>query len=298
MEGASADGTRFVLALMLSIHKGINFLFLVKVFSMDREFAYTDADFKKVRSELRAFAGINLADSKVSLVYSRLAPRVRKLGLNSVKQYLSYLESHPAEQESFINALTTNLTSFFREPHHFELLHEFIQSGEQCEKIWCAASSTGEEPYSIAMTVVKSLGRFDAPIKIVASDIDSSVLNKASNGVYSIDKIEAIANKKNFFLRGKGPNTGMARVVPELRNLIEFKQVNLLDSNYPIKSGMDVIFCRNVMIYFDKETQVQILEKLLEKLRPGGLYIAGHSENFNHLGHLMTPVGRTAYRKV
>lgn len=265
---------------------------------MDREFAYTDADFNKVRAELRALAGINLADSKVSLVYSRLAPRVRKLGLNSVKQYLAYLEKHPPEQESFINALTTNLTSFFREPHHFDLLEEFILSGEKCEKVWCAASSTGEEPYSIAMTLVKAFGRFDAPARIVASDIDSSVLAKASNGVYPLDRVEGISDKKTFFLKGKGANNGMAKVVPQLRNLIEFKQVNLLDKSYPIPTGLDVIFCRNVMIYFDKETQVQILEKLLEKLRPGGLYIAGHSENFNHLGHLITPVGRTAYRKV
>ncbi len=265
---------------------------------MDREFAYTDADFNKVRAELRALAGINLADSKISLVYSRLAPRVRKLGLNSVKNYLSYLETHPDEQEHFINALTTNLTSFFREPHHFEMLKEFIQSGEKCERIWCAASSTGEEPYSIAMTLVEAFGRFDVTSKIVASDIDSNVLNKASQGVYPIEKVDPISNKKSFFLKGKAHNQGSAKVVPQLRNLIEFRQVNLLDNQYPVQEGMDVIFCRNVMIYFDKETQVQILEKLLQKLRPGGLYIAGHSENFNHLGHLITPVGRTAYRKV
>lgn len=265
---------------------------------MDREFAYTDADFNKVRSELRALAGINLADSKVSLVYSRLAPRVRKLGLKAVKQYLSYLETHPDEQEHFINALTTNLTSFFREPHHFDLLNEFIQSGERCERVWCAASSTGEEPYSIAMTLVSAFGRFDISSRVIASDIDSNVLNKASLGIYPLDKVDPIENKKNFFLRGKGPNKGQARVVPQLRHLIEFRQVNLLDSKYPIQEGLDVIFCRNVMIYFDKETQVKILEKLLQKLRPGGLYIAGHSENFNHLGHLITPVGRTAYRKV
>ena len=265
---------------------------------MEREFAYTPADFNIVRSELRALAGINLADSKVSLVYSRLAPLVRKLGLGSISQYLSYLETHPDEQESFINALTTNLTSFFREPHHFEVLEEFIRSGEPCDHIWCAASSTGEEPYSIAMTLVKAFGRFDVPTKVIASDIDSSVLEKASSGIYPIDKVDSIADKKTFFLRGKGVNVGKARVVPQLRDLIEFRKVNLLDDSYPIKGQMDVIFCRNVMIYFDKETQTQILEKLLGKLRVGGLYIAGHSENFNYLGHLLTPIGRTVYRKI
>lgn len=265
---------------------------------MGREFAYTGTDFDKVRAELRALAGINLADSKVSLVYSRLAPRIRKLGLKEVKQYLNYLETHPDEQEHFINSLTTNLTSFFREPHHFDVLQEFIQSGERCERLWCAASSTGEEPYSIAMTLVKAFGRFDISSRLIASDIDSNVLSKASLGVYPIDKIDPIEDKKSFFLRGKDANLGYAKVVPQLRNLVEFRKVNLLDNSYPIQAGLDVIFCRNVMIYFDKETQVQILEKLLEKLRPGGLYIAGHSENFNHLGHLIKPVGRTAYRKV
>lgn len=265
---------------------------------MSREFAYTDADFNKVRAELRILAGINLADSKVSMVYSRLAPRVRKLGLSGIGEYISYLEKHPPEQENFINALTTNLTSFFREPHHFDLLSEFIQSGEQCQRIWCAASSTGEEPYSIAMTMVKAYGRFDIPVSIVASDIDSNVLEKASRGVYPIDKVESIESKRNFFLRGKDSNQGFAKVVPQLRNLVEFRQVNLLDAKYPVSGDLDVIFCRNVMIYFDKETQVKILEKLLAKLRPGGLYIAGHSENFNHLTHLISPVGRTAYVKI
>lgn len=265
---------------------------------MEREFAYTDTDFNKVRTELRDLTGINLADSKNSLVYSRLAPRVRKLGLSSVKQYLKHLESDASEQEHFINALTTNLTSFFREPHHFELLEDFIASGERVERIWCAASSTGEEPYSIAMTLVKAFGSFDTSARVVASDIDSNVLNTASRGVYPLQKIDSLENKRNFFLRGKGANSGYAKVVPELRRLLDFQRVNLLDDSYPIKPNVDVIFCRNVMIYFDKETQHQILMKLLDKLRPGGLYIAGHSENFNHLGHLIKPVGRTAYIKL
>ncbi|TPE51546.1 chemotaxis protein CheR [Maribrevibacterium harenarium] len=264
---------------------------------MDREFAYTESDFNKVRSELRDLTGINLADSKISLVYSRLAPRVRKLGLTEIRQYLRYLETHADEQEHFINALTTNLTSFFREPHHFDLLKDFIASGERVERIWCAASSTGEEPYSIAMTLVNTFGSFDIKTRVVASDIDSNVLNTASLGVYPLQKVDTLENKKHFFLRGKGNNSGYAKVVPQLRQLLDFQRVNLLDENYPIKPDLDVIFCRNVMIYFDKDTQAKILKKLLSKLRPGGLYIAGHSENFNNFAELMQPVGRTAYVK-
>lgn len=265
---------------------------------MEREFRYTSADFNRVREVLLQLTGIKLADSKDSLVYSRLVPRIRLLKLNEMRQYVDYLATHPEEEEHFINCLTTNLTSFFREPHHFEILSDFIASGEKVDSIWCTASSTGEEPYSIAMALVQHYQSFDIPTRVLASDIDSRVLSKAALGVYPLDKVVGLANKENFFLRGKGKHLGQARVVPALRDLISFQRINLLDQHYPEATKSDVIFCRNVMIYFDKDHQGEILTRLLAKLRPGGLYIAGHSENFSQYGHLMKPIGRTAYIKV
>ena len=265
---------------------------------MEREFGFTKSDFNKVRTILVGLTGIKLADSKESLVYSRLTPRIRKLGLQSTKDYLHFLEENNDEQENFINALTTNLTSFYREPHHFSILAQFINQGETVKRVWCAASSTGEEPYSIAMSLVKAYGRFNHGVKIVASDIDSRVLETANNGIYPLEKVEALPDKKTFFVKGKGSNAGLAKVVPELRDMIDFIRINLLDENFPIPPAIDVIFCRNVMIYFDKDTQAKILSKLLAKLRPGGLYIAGHSENFSQFAHLMKPIGKTAYIKL
>lgn len=265
---------------------------------MDREFRYTQKDFNRARAFLLQLTGIKLADSKDSLVYSRLVPRLRKLQLEDVRRYVDYLEQHPEEEEHFINALTTNLTSFFREPHHFDILSEFIQRGEVVNRVWCAASSTGEEPYSIAMTLVNAAGGFASSAQVIASDIDSNVLRHASDGIYPLEKVNPLNNKKLFFKRGVGVNAGKARVCAQLRKLLEFQKINLLDEEYPVKAGLDVIFCRNVMIYFDKDTQEKILLKLLSKLRTGGLYIAGHSENFSHFSHLMKPIGRTAYIKL
>lgn len=266
-----------------------------------REFQYRDADFEKVKSIIYRKAGINLSDSKKQLVYSRLARRLRTLNLPDFTSYLHLLENDLSEQEEFINALTTNLTAFFREPHHFSILSDYVNKrpkGIKKLRIWCAASSTGEEPYSIAMTLVEAFGRFDAPVEIIASDIDSSVLREAENGIYTIDRVEAIslAQKKQFFMRGKGSNLGKVRVVDELRQLISFKKINLLDSQWPLEGKFDVIFCRNVMIYFDKPTQLKLLERMVRLLEPDGLYIAGHSESFSQASNLVRLVGKTTYR--
>jgi len=267
----------------------------------DREFQYSDADFERVKSIIYRKAGINLAESKKQLVYSRLARRLRALGLPNFSSYLAYLESTPDEQEEFINALTTNLTSFFRESHHFDILANFAKAHSQSSRklrVWCSASSTGEEPYSIAITLVEAYGRYDPPVEIIASDIDSNVLREASMGVYPMNRIEALSleQKKQFFLRGKGNNSGKVRVIQPLRDLIEFKQINLLDSAWPLKPPFDVIFCRNVMIYFDKPTQLKLLERMTHLLSKDGLYIAGHSESFSHAGHLVKLVGKTTYQ--
>ncbi|QIR14662.1 CheR family methyltransferase [Shewanella aestuarii] len=265
--------------------------------SDNREFSFAKANFEAVRTLLYQLTGIRLADSKDSMVYSRLARRVRALKLQGFSDYLQYLNQHPQEEEHFINALTTNLTSFFREPHHFEILKKYLLSHANVKTIWCAASSTGEEPYSIAMVVAETLGKFDVPIKIIASDIDSQVLKKAKEGIYAIDKINSLSEerKKQFFYRGKGSFAGMVKVVPELQRMIEFKQVNLLKPDWPLKYPIDIIFCRNVMIYFDRPTQLVILERMVNLLPSHGLYVAGHSETFNNATHLVKPAGNTTY---
>jgi chemotaxis protein methyltransferase CheR len=264
-----------------------------------REFAYSAADFQLVQQLLLQWAGIKLAPSKDAMVYSRLVRRVRALSLPSISAYLHYVQQTQAEQQQFINALTTNLTSFFRESHHFSVLATFLSEHPGPRRIWCAASSTGEEPYSIAMTVADVFGRFDTPVEIIASDIDSQVLAAAAQGVYRVERIQNLTDRQRqqFFLRGKGQNQGLVKVRTELQRMIEFRQINLLAADWGIKAPVDVIFCRNVMIYFDKNVQEKVLGQMVQLLPAHGLYIAGHSENFAHCRHLVQPIGKTVYRR-
>lgn len=266
----------------------------------EREFYYADADFARAKAIIYRHAGIHLSENKKQLVYSRLARRLRALKINTFEKYLDYLNVTPAEEQEFINALTTNLTSFFREEHHFDILTNFItqrRSDKPC-RIWCAASSTGEEPYSIAMTVAQAYQSYKPPVEIVASDIDSQVLRTAATGVYTLDRLDALSieQKKQFFLRGKGANRGKAKVISELRDLIDFRKINLLDKQWPLDGKFDVIFCRNVMIYFDKPTQLTLLERMTRLLVSDGLYVAGHSESFSHANHLVELVNKSTYR--
>ncbi len=266
----------------------------------EREFSYSDADFEKVRKVIYTKAGISLSDSKKQLVYSRLARRLRALKLPNFPSYLNYLNENEREQEEFINALTTNLTAFFREAHHFDILANHAKAAKlqgRKFRVWCSAASTGEEPYSIAIALAEAFGNFKPPVEIIASDIDSNVLREASAGIYTAQRLESMSleRKKQFFQRGKGTNAGKARVVQELRDLIEFQQINLLDLSWPLKPPFDVIFCRNVMIYFDKPTQLKLLERMASLLRPDGLYIAGHSESFTQAGHIVKLIGKTTY---
>nr|WP_324258096.1 CheR family methyltransferase [Cellvibrio fontiphilus] len=269
----------------------------------EREFSYRPADFERVRAIIHRKAGIHLADSKKQLVYSRLARRLRVLGLADFSDYLDYLEKNPPEQEEFVNALTTNLTAFFREPHHFSILAAYANKHKNSParlRVWCAASSTGEEPYSIAMTLIETFGRYDPPVDIIASDIDSNVLAEASRGVYSLSRLQSLSlsQKKQFFLRGKGSNACNAKVIDALKQLVEFKKINLLDKRWPLEGKFDVIFCRNVMIYFDKQTQMVLLTRMMRLLKPEGLYIAGHSESFSHAAHLVRLVDKTTYQAI
>lgn len=266
-----------------------------------REFHYTRDDFERVRKLVYQRAGISLSDSKEQMVYSRLARRLRSLNLGSFAAYFEYLQQDEEEWQQFVNALTTNLTAFFREEHHFDSLAKHLRqhAGERRRmRIWCSASSTGEEPYSIAITAMEAFGSLTPPVDILASDIDTGVLATAAEGIYPLNRIDQLSaeRKKRFFLRGKGAQAGKVRVRDELRAMIEFRQINLLDSQWDLAPGLDVIFCRNVMIYFDKPTQQKLLGRMVHLLRPDGLFFAGHSESFTQAGHLVQLIGRTVYR--
>lgn len=265
--------------------------------SADNEFSFDRADFDAVRKILHQLTGIRLSETKDSMVYSRLARRIRALKLTSFERYLVYLQQNNAETEQFINALTTNLTSFFREPHHFEVLSRYLKAHPNTRRIWCAASSTGEEPYSIAMVLAETFGSFNVPIEIIATDIDSQVLQKAKAGVYAAERIKSLDAQrcKQFFYRGVSSKAGQVKVVPELQQMVSFEQLNLLDKQWPVKGPFDIIFCRNVMIYFDKPTQISILQRMVSLMHADGLYIAGHSENFSNATHLVKSAGQTTY---
>lgn len=262
-------------------------------------FAFTTRDFARVRELIYKQAGIALSDSKQEMVYSRLARRLRAKGLDSFAVYLDTLESGRDEDEweAFTNALTTNLTSFFRENHHFPLLAEHARQAKTPLSVWCAASSTGEEPYSIAITLCEAFNTLTPPVSIVATDIDTKVLDAAASGIYTSDRLEKMSGErvKRFFLKGKGERSGLVRVRPELRQLIEFKPLNLLAPGWPVKGPFDVIFCRNVMIYFDKPTQGRILSRFVPLMKPDGLLFAGHSENFVYATDAFALRGKTVY---
>lgn len=265
----------------------------------EREFAFTNADFERVRKLIYEHAGISLSPTKQDMVYSRLARRLRETHKNSFGEYLALLErGDKAEWEKFVNSLTTNLTSFFREPHHFPILADHLRKlqGKTTIKIWCSAASTGEEPYSIAMTVVETFNSFNTPVSIVASDLDTNVLATASRGVYAADRVDKLAPEKlhRFFTRNTGGDVSYT-VKPELRRMISFQRLNLLEPSWSVRGPIDVLFCRNVMIYFDKATQYKILSRFAPLMSPDGLLIAGHSESFLHAADLFRSLGKTVY---
>ncbi len=267
-----------------------------------REFEFTAADFERVRQLLHAHAGISLSAAKQDMVYSRLTRRLRLSGDRSFAQYLARLERRESgEWEAFVNALTTNLTSFFREPHHFEALARQLKSMAHGRtfRIWCNAASTGEEPYSIAMTAIETFGSPTPPVSIIASDLDTHVLAQAARGVYQADRIEKLAPERisRHFMRHGSGQTPSFEVRSELRRLIDFRHINLLDANWPVRGPLNAIFCRNVMIYFDKPTQYGILKKFVPLLHEEGLLYAGHSESFLHASDLFRSVGRTIYQR-
>lgn len=267
------------------------------------DFHFSDDDFARVVRLIHAQAGISLGPSKRHMVYSRLGRRLRQRRLKRFVDYLDLVERPDSdERTSFVNALTTNLTSFFREPHHFPTLAALLRqhAADAPLTIWCTAASTGEEPYSIAITACEALSTLTPPVRIIASDIDTEVLSTGAAGVYPIDRLDPLTpeRKRAWFLKGRGAQEGYARVRPELQALIEFRRVNLLDARWNVPTGLTAIFCRNVMIYFDHPTQAAILKRFAPLLAPGGRLFAGHSESFAHSAHVFRLLGRTVYEPV
>lgn len=273
--------------------------------AVDRAFAFEDRDFRRVCRLIQQHAGIQLSAHKRDMVYGRLVRRLRALSLERFSDYLDVVEHDPdAEAQAFVNALTTNLTSFFREEYHFAALIEQLRAAHAEQRkpgvldIWCCAASTGEEPYSLAITACEAFDTLAPPVRILATDIDTQVLQVATRGVYTLDRVAELdpQRRRRFFQRGTGPNAGHCRVRPELQSLIEFRPLNLLDADYGLHQRYHAVFCRNVMIYFDKATQYRVLKQLVPRMAPGGRLYAGHSESFHHAMDLVTPCGRTVYR--
>ncbi|NIJ69827.1 CheR family methyltransferase [Xanthomonas sp. 60] len=271
-----------------------------------REFEFDDRDFRRVCDLIHERVGISLAPAKRDMVYGRLSRRLRTLGLRSFQDYLDRLERDGGEEwQAFTNALTTNLTSFFREPHHFDKLRDELKrrsstaSASQPLLLWSCAASTGEEPYSMAITACEAFGTLKPPVRIVATDVDTQVLATASRGVYALDRVSSLEPdlRRRYFQRGTGPNEGQCRVLPALRELIEFRPLNLLAPRYDVGGPFTALFCRNVMIYFDKPTQRGILGRLVPHMADDGLLYTGHSENYLHAADLIQPCGRTLYRR-
>jgi chemotaxis protein methyltransferase CheR len=272
------------------------------------EFELTQSQFQRIRELVRTHTGIALSDHKFQLVHGRLARRLRALKLDNFGDYIKLLESGPGpEIEEFINAVTTNLTSFFREPHHFEYLaREMLPAltanpaAARRLRIWCCAASTGEEPYSIAMVLREAqaqLAGWDA--KILATDLDSAVLATGQAGVYAAARFENMDSRRvaRFFEKGAGTHAGHFRARDELRGLITFKQLNLMNP-WPVRGPFDAIFCRNVIIYFDKATQRTLFERMAKLQRPGDLLFLGHSETLYRVSSRYELVGRTIYRRL
>ena len=272
---------------------------------MSREFSFTQADYERVAAHLYRIAGIHLGDTRKEMVYSRLSRELRRLRLTSVSDYLDYLDrAGQHEWTRFTNVLTTNLTSFFREQHHFEILAEkVLPHAGRPVRIWSCGCASGEEPYSIAMLCDEMLGGTQAAVSILATDINTAMLQEAEAGVYDRERIESLSHERlrRYFLEGAGAFSSKVKIKSALKQNIVFRMLNLMQPAWGFEGEgqFDAIFCRNVMIYFDKDTQYQILKRFVPLLKkPHGLLFAGHSEAFFNAKDLFLPMGATTYKPV
>ncbi len=270
----------------------------------EREFVLRDEEFAAIRALVRQHTGISLSPAKRELVYSRLVRRLRKLGLPSFSAYLSRLEAgDPVEFEEFTNALTTNLTAFFRESHHFDFLANTVlpalaerNAATRRIRIWSAGCSTGEEPYSIAMTLLENTANLRGwDIRVLATDLDSNVVAHAANGLYREERFEKMpaARRQRWFT---ALPDGQWQAKRELQEMVRFKGLNLMN-DWPMRGQFDVIFCRNVVIYFDKETQRTLFSRMARLQRPGDWLLIGHSESLFKVSDQYQLVGKTIYRR-
>jgi chemotaxis protein methyltransferase CheR len=273
---------------------------LPKLPPIQREFVFTDDDFDRIRRFIHQRAGIALNPSKKDMVYGRLVRRIRALQLPSFTAYLERLFSERGgeELEHFVNALTTNLTYFFREEHHFPILADHLRSRSGEVSIWCCAASTGEEPYSLAMTALETASSgARLNVNIVATDLDTNVLRVGAEGIYGAEAINKLpAGMANRYFDRVDDQRWRAK--PALRQMIRFQQLNLVDTQWSVRGPFDAIFCRNVMIYFDRDTQLAVLRRFAPLLKPDGLLFVGHSENFYHATDLFRLRGKTVYERV
>jgi chemotaxis protein methyltransferase CheR len=270
-----------------------------------REFAFAEEDFLSLRDMVKSMTGITLATSKSEMVYGRLSRRLRALNLKTFREYRMLLATSEGQQElaEFVNALTTNLTSFFRESHHFDYLREHLllplAARPRRLRIWSAGCSTGEEPYSIAMTVAEALTvKGWGDIKILATDLDSDVLERGRRGQYSDDRLRGMTSsrRETFFTKREAADGIRHCVRPEVASLVTFKQLNLMHE-LPMKGPLDAIFCRNVVIYFDKDTQRKLFAKFARVQRGGDLLFLGHSESLHNVSDAYSLIGKTVYRR-
>ena len=275
----------------------------------EREFLFTDRDFNRIRQLVSQHTGISLSEAKRDMVYSRLARRLREVGMQDFGSYCALIDSPAGETEllNFTNAITTNLTSFFREPHHFDylqktLLPELLKKNAHTRRlrIWSAGCSTGEEPYSLAIAIREVVPETsDWDIKILATDLDSNVLAKGKSGIYDAERVSGLSKQrvKNWFLRGKGDKSNLVRVHPCLRDMITFNRLNLMNA-WPIKEPFDFMFCRNVVIYFDKPTQSVLFDRYADLLVDDARLFLGHSETMFKVCDRFKLIGNTIYQKI
>lgn len=270
---------------------------------VEREFPMTMANFRRIQKLAYDLTGISLSDHKQNMIYGRLARRLRALNLQNFDQYCELLSADKSvELPDFVNAITTNLTAFFREPHHFEFLKKTLipdllrkNTKSRRLRIWSAGCSTGEEPYSIAM-VLRSfavLAAWDA--KVLATDLDSNVVATARSGRYTKERISSVPQEYRKYISTEEGSDDI-EVREDVKKLITFNQLNLLHE-WPMKGQFDVIFCRNVVIYFDAPTQTRLFERYADILHPDGHIFIGHSENLHKVCDRFASIGRTIYRR-
>ena len=262
--------------------------------------------FNKYQALIYSTSGIFLRDNKIPLLSARIGKRIRALGLSGYEQYYEFITGDSSNREltELLNAISTNVTSFFRESHHFESLARFLgdrnckSSKSETVKIWCAAASTGEEPYSIAFTLLDQLVPHDK-IDIVASDISTIALSKAKQGIYREDVVKRLHPRvlRSFFQAGTGRADTLYRVKAEIRDLVRFSRINLSNPPFPIEPGLDFIFCRNVMIYFDESLRTCLIDNFSTLLKPGGYLLVGSSESIFGKSNSFQHISPSIYQK-